>query len=525
MEQLRRTERSSAQRTAVGVRAVNETAHNGAAAPHSDEAEYGVLGSMLLSREATDRCVQEISPEYFYSPAHQTICNLLIELRKADKPIDLILVTQELRDKKLLDSVGGPAHLTHLCTFVPSPANVDYYVEILKTKWRARKLLSAAKETIRLLSDEHIDVAEIVKSARQQLESIESSDACTQELSVRYPEEILALPLDEETCFLGDRLFAKEQSLVIAGTGGIGKTRLLLQLLVALIVNRPWCGIETHGHDLTCLLIQTENSNRRLRDDLRFLKEWAGADWPLVQKKLLIHTLENEWDCLLSLADQAAVGRLKTVIRKLNPSIIAVDPLRDLASGDLNSDADMGATLRILGEVIRTGNPQRGLIVLHHALTGRAGVAKAFGLDRTGFARNSKVLQTWSRAMINVVPGSEENNETLVLTCGKNSNGKEFAPVAVRLNPDTMIYEVDEEFDVQSWRRQVCNVSKRRTYSPEIVRDLIERGRQFKKKDLVKVIQDDTGCGKSCAYELVEEATNKGILDLDKESRMYFKPQ
>ena len=61
----------------------------------------------------------------------------------------------------------------------------------------------------------------------------------------------------------------------------------------------------------------------------------------------------------------------------------------------------------------------------------RAGAAKAFGLERTGFARNSKVLQTWARGVVNVVPAEDDNNDTLVLACGKNSNGPEFAPVAV----------------------------------------------------------------------------------------------
>ena len=93
-------------------------------------------------------------------------------------------------------------------------------------------------------------------------------------------------------------------------------------------------------------------------------------------------------DTLLHLSDPENGLRVKTIIRHLNPDILAFDPLRDFGFGGLNTDADMAATLREVDRLVRAGNPDRALILLHHAITGRAGVAKAFGLERTGFARN-----------------------------------------------------------------------------------------------------------------------------------------
>jgi hypothetical protein len=110
--------------------------------------------------------------------------------------------------------------------------------------------------------------------------------------------------------------------------------------------------------------------------------------------------------------------------------------------------------VRGLAKIVRTGNPHRALITLHHALTGRAGAVKAFGLERSGFARNSKALLGWARAQINVSPGLEDSNEILILTCGRNSNGKEFPPVAVRRN-EAGIYEADPDFDLAAWREHV----------------------------------------------------------------------
>src|SRR5438128_705502 len=76
--------------------------------PHSVEAEQGVLGSMLISpREAIAECVEKINEEYFYVPAHQSIYNVLVDLWNAGQAIDLITFTQVLRDRNLLESVGG----------------------------------------------------------------------------------------------------------------------------------------------------------------------------------------------------------------------------------------------------------------------------------------------------------------------------------------------------------------------------------------------------------------------------------
>src|SRR6202171_4074420 len=96
--------------------------------PHSIEAEQGVLGSMLISpREIIAECVEKINEEYFYVPAHQTIYVVLVELWNTGQGIDLITFTQVLRDRNLLETVGGASAVTSLFTFVPTAANVDQH--------------------------------------------------------------------------------------------------------------------------------------------------------------------------------------------------------------------------------------------------------------------------------------------------------------------------------------------------------------------------------------------------------------
>jgi hypothetical protein len=352
----------------------------------------------------------------------------------------------------------------------------------------------------------------------------ETAQASAQQISVRTPEEILAMPRGKNANFLGDRLLALAQSLVIAGVGGIGKTRLLLQLLVAFIIGRPWCGIETHAKGIRCLLLQTENGSARLQRDLEALKKWAGEDWRLVDENLLIHTLETEDDLLLHLSEPENARRLEATIRNVAPAIAAFDPLRDFGIGDLNSDADMSATLRELGRIARIGNPDRALILAHHAITGRIGAAKAFGLERTGFGRGSKVLHTYARGFINVVPGAEDDNQTLILTCGKNSNGKEFSPVVVRLNPVTMIYELASDFDIEAWREHLESPKKpRRKFSPEIVAEIEWPKPELTKKRLAAAIMEQTGCRSSRAYELIDEAVIRRVIRYSKLTEIYKK--
>src|ERR1051325_4703623 len=109
--------------------------------PHSVDAEQGVLGSMLISpREIIAECVEKINEEYFYVPAHQLVYTTLVELWNAGQGIDLITFTQILRDRNMLETIGGAAFVTSLFTFVPTAANVTYYLELVREKYILRRL-------------------------------------------------------------------------------------------------------------------------------------------------------------------------------------------------------------------------------------------------------------------------------------------------------------------------------------------------------------------------------------------------
>src|SRR5437868_201302 len=138
--------------------------------PHSVDAEQGVLGSMLISpRDTIAECVEKINEEYFYVPTHRTIYEVLVELWNAGQAIDLITFTQVLRDRHLLDSVGGAGLVTSLFTFVPTAANVGYYLEIVRDKYILRQIISAATDSVRRAYEEQDEVNNLLDEVEQRI--------------------------------------------------------------------------------------------------------------------------------------------------------------------------------------------------------------------------------------------------------------------------------------------------------------------------------------------------------------------
>jgi replicative DNA helicase len=118
--------------------------------PHSVEAEQGVLGCVLLSpADSLDHCTQKFAgPEVFYDLRHRTIYEALSDMHGRKAHIDMITVQQSLKDKQQLESVGGLSYLTSLPDAVPSAANLDYYLEIVREKYALREHVAACTESV-----------------------------------------------------------------------------------------------------------------------------------------------------------------------------------------------------------------------------------------------------------------------------------------------------------------------------------------------------------------------------------------
>src|SRR5437016_4079248 len=112
--------------------------------PHAPEAEQGVLGCVLLSpNECMGVCIEKLKEgaEVFYDLRHQTIFAALGEMYDSREAIDVITLQQRLKNKQLLEQVGGIAYLSALPDTVPTSANLDYYMDIVQEKFLLRRMI------------------------------------------------------------------------------------------------------------------------------------------------------------------------------------------------------------------------------------------------------------------------------------------------------------------------------------------------------------------------------------------------
>ena len=82
--------------------------------PQSIEAEQAVLGALMVSGDGLSRVVDLLQPEYFYRKAHQVIYAAMVDLYDGNEPIDIVTITQFLKDEGKIDLVGGHAYITDL---------------------------------------------------------------------------------------------------------------------------------------------------------------------------------------------------------------------------------------------------------------------------------------------------------------------------------------------------------------------------------------------------------------------------
>jgi replicative DNA helicase len=91
----------------------------------------------------------------------------MIDLYNANKAVDLITLTDELKRNGILDEVGGVSFLTALVNSVPTAANISHYVSIVKEKSILRTLINNSTKIISLCYESEGNVDEVVDSAER----------------------------------------------------------------------------------------------------------------------------------------------------------------------------------------------------------------------------------------------------------------------------------------------------------------------------------------------------------------------
>ena len=211
--------------------------------PQSIEAEINALGCAFLNKSALDKVCEELSTDMFYLESHKKIYEVLTKLRNKDTAVDITTVSNELEKNKELGTIGGIEYLTEIVDTVATPANIEYYINIIFEKFVLRTLINKSTKIIDECYESSEDLNSIVENAEKSILAV-NSDRMTKEIKpiqevldkaqeeieflAKYGGDVTGIPtgfidLDRRTTgFHGNEL------IIMAGRPGMGKTALAI---------------------------------------------------------------------------------------------------------------------------------------------------------------------------------------------------------------------------------------------------------------------------------------------------------
>jgi replicative DNA helicase len=125
--------------------------------PNNLEAEQAVLGSLLIDRDAVLKIADIITPDDFYSDKHRIIYECMVDVYGQHDPIDILNVTNRLKERGAVETIGGRSYLLTLTNAVPSASNVISYANIVQRKATLRRLIKAGHDILQKAYDDSTD--------------------------------------------------------------------------------------------------------------------------------------------------------------------------------------------------------------------------------------------------------------------------------------------------------------------------------------------------------------------------------
>jgi replicative DNA helicase len=142
---------------------------DGKTPPNSLEAEMSVLGAILLDNDVYANLEGSISADHFYKEAHRKIFRAIERLHRRGDPMDLVMLTDELRTSGELDSVGSVNYLIGLADSVPTAAYADNYARVVIEKATLRELISASGRILQTAYDQAMPLSDVMDQAEQSI--------------------------------------------------------------------------------------------------------------------------------------------------------------------------------------------------------------------------------------------------------------------------------------------------------------------------------------------------------------------
>lgn len=266
--------------------------------PQDLSAEQGVLGGMMLSKDAIADVVEKVRSTDFYRPAHELIYEAIIDLYGRGEPADLLTVSDELSKRGTLQRIGGSAYLADLIDMVPTAANAGFYADIVTERSTLRKLVEAGTRIVQLgyaadggevdaavneaqaqiyavtergASEDFVPLAETIEETVDSIEAIQSKGGEVSGIPTGFAQ------FDELTQGLHPG-----QMIIFAGRPAMGKTTLGMDVLRSAAIHNGKTAVifslEMDRTEITMRLLSAEAQvpMSRMRDGTMDDRDWQN---------------------------------------------------------------------------------------------------------------------------------------------------------------------------------------------------------------------------------------------------------
>ncbi len=309
--------------------------------PHSIHAEMGVLGSLMLDKQAWNKVVGKLAPEDFYSQAHQLIFKAMAGLVSEGKPLDVITLSETLERLGWLEESGGLAYLASLAKETPSAANIDAYMKIVQEKAGQRSLMAAGAEMLTLAADPgERDVPSLLAEFQSTLDIIaKRRKGLAPPLSGIAPEKLEAAQLHPR-CIVDKYLYANLD--LVAAAGGTGKTTTLIYEAICMALGRPLWGLKVWNPGATLFITAEDDEDLfcgRIREIMDAM-ELSPYERQKVMSRITVWDVSGD---LVRLAELDQGGNIRltgladsivVAYRNDPPAVIVFDPCISFGPGE-----------------------------------------------------------------------------------------------------------------------------------------------------------------------------------------------
>jgi len=344
---------TSKRNTKATIEEIN--AQYGKIPPQAVDVEEAVLGALMLEREAFIGIADLLTEESFYKEEHREIFKVIKDLSMRDQPVDLLIVTQELKNRGLLEKVGGPLYITQLTSKVASAAHLEFHARIIAQKHIQRELIRSCSEIQVNAYDDTKDVDELINEAESAIFKISEGNIKKETQPIK-PILKEAVQLIEEASKRKDGLsgipsgFSKVDRI----TSGWQKTDLII------IAARPAMGktafVLSMARNMAVEFIKPVAIFSLEMSSIQLVNRMIASESELGSDKIKKGNLEgDDWD------------RLNKAIRRLDEAPVFIDDTPALSIFELRAKCrrlkmqqDIGIVLVDYLQLMTAGGDNRG---------------------------------------------------------------------------------------------------------------------------------------------------------------------